>query len=127
MTTVTAKTTKKNKKKYRRQHLRALAHAPLVVAVAATALCTGTGAGSAATGPAPDEVTASTSTPDTPLESGRPGWDWWSLYNDTGQPIYGTWSEQVGSDVSGLDLVAKWPLPNGGHESRPRNDSNFLP
>ncbi|MDV6278751.1 hypothetical protein R3Q06_35885, partial [Rhodococcus erythropolis] len=26
-----------------------------------------------------------------------------------------------------LDLVAKWPLPNGGHESRPRNDSNFLP
>ncbi|MFD7046225.1 hypothetical protein, partial [Rhodococcus jostii] len=48
-----------------------------------------------------------------------------TLKNDTGQPIYGTWSEQTGSDVSALEVVKDMPLPSGGHESRPRNDSSY--
>ncbi|MDV6278573.1 hypothetical protein R3Q06_34840 [Rhodococcus erythropolis] len=45
---------------------------------------------------------------------------WWSLYNNTGQPISGEWTEQIGAATSGLTLVKDIPEPQGGHESRPR-------
>ncbi|MDV6278299.1 hypothetical protein R3Q06_33180 [Rhodococcus erythropolis] len=102
--------------------LRKVSYAPLTAAVLAGALCSGTGTGTAAADAATDAPTASTAAaPGTAID-----WHWWSLYNDTGQPIYGTWSEQVGSTVSELDLVSKWPLQNDGHESRPRVDNGWV-
>ncbi|MFC9761630.1 hypothetical protein [Rhodococcus jostii] len=91
--------------------------------VAAGSVCTGVGVGSAGTGAAPDAVTSSASTADTaPGSAVLPGWVWWSLYNDTGEPVYGEWSEQVGGDVSVLNLVKDMSLRNEGHESRKRVD-----
>ncbi|MDV6278819.1 hypothetical protein R3Q06_36245 [Rhodococcus erythropolis] len=88
------------------------AYALLVVVIAAGAIG-GVGVGSAATvAPAPDTSRGSTGDP-----------NWWTLKNDTGQPIYGTWSQQVGKDVSELDLVKNMPLAHGGHESRKRYNS----
>ncbi|MFC9768673.1 hypothetical protein [Rhodococcus jostii] len=103
--------------------LRKAAYAPLAVAVLAGAVCAGTGIGTAAPTTAPEAVTASTSTKDTPPASADPAMNWWTLFNNTGQPIYGTWSEQSGSDVSELNLVPNMPLRSSGLESRPRNDS----
>ncbi|MDV6277602.1 hypothetical protein R3Q06_29350 [Rhodococcus erythropolis] len=102
---------------------RKLFYIPLAVGVIAGAAGAGTGIGMAATDAATDVTNASTSAPDTALESGDPGMDWWSLYNNTGQPIFGTWSEQSGSLTKELDLVKDMPLANGGHESRERTDS----
>ncbi|MDV6274113.1 hypothetical protein R3Q06_11435 [Rhodococcus erythropolis] len=87
--------------------LRNAAYAPMVVSVLAGAVCAGTGLGSAAT----DAITPPTSGGDR---------HWWSLYNNTGQPISGEWTEQIGAATSGLTLVKEIPEPQGGHESRPR-------
>ncbi|MDV6278446.1 hypothetical protein R3Q06_34070 [Rhodococcus erythropolis] len=85
--------------------LRNAAYAPMMACVLTGAVCAGTGLASAATDTAP------ASAGDT---------HWWSLYNNTGKPIYGQWTEQIGDGVSGLDLVKDIPEPQGGHESRPR-------
>ncbi|MFC9769089.1 hypothetical protein [Rhodococcus jostii] len=97
-----------------------LLYISLAVGILAGAVCAGTGLGTAAPISALDVVTASSSTPDTPPASARPGWDWWSLVNNTGQPIYGTWSQQVGDISSELEVVKDRPMPQEGHESRPR-------
>ncbi|MFC9768105.1 hypothetical protein [Rhodococcus jostii] len=105
----------------RRASLRKLLYTPLAVGVLAGAVCTGTGLSTATALPAPDAVI---NTPDAlPASTGDA--HWWSLYNDTGQPIYGEWSEQVGSPVSGLEVVKDWQMPQGGHESRPRINESF--
>ncbi|MDV6278541.1 hypothetical protein R3Q06_34645 [Rhodococcus erythropolis] len=103
-----------------RARLRKMLHIPLTVGVLTGAVSAGTGIGTAAPAPAADTVTAFSAILDTPLESGLPGWDWWSLYNNTGKAIYGTWSQQVGDRSSELVLVKDMPLADGGHESRPR-------
>ncbi|MFC9761631.1 hypothetical protein [Rhodococcus jostii] len=103
----------------RRASLRKLLYAPLAVSVLAGAVCAGTGIGFSA----PDVVTASSSTPDTPPASTDPGMDWWTLANVTGQPIYGEWSEQSGSAVSKVHIVPDMQLSSPGHESRPRTDN----
>ncbi|MFC9769659.1 hypothetical protein [Rhodococcus jostii] len=108
----------------RKASLRKLLYIPLAVGVLAGAVGAGTGLGTAAAIPDPDAVTTSTPTPDTAPGSAGDS-HWWTLKNDTGQPIYGTWSEQTGSDVSALEVVKDMPLPSGGHESRPRNDSSY--
>ncbi|MDV6277217.1 hypothetical protein R3Q06_27355 [Rhodococcus erythropolis] len=112
---------------YRMTWRRKLFCIPLAVGVIAGAANAGTGIGMAATDAATDVANASTSAPDTASGSGSPGWDWWSLYNDTGKPIYGTWSQQIGKSVSTLDLVKDMPLSSPGHESRPRNDAGWNP
>ncbi|MDV6274112.1 hypothetical protein R3Q06_11430 [Rhodococcus erythropolis] len=114
----------------RRVSLRKLIYIPLAVGVLAGAVGAGTGIGAAAPAVPSTGVTAPTSTTDTASASGsgRPGWDWWSLYNDTGKPIYGTWTEQTGGRKAvTLDLVKDMPLPSPGHESRPRNDTASNP
>ncbi|MDV6276358.1 hypothetical protein R3Q06_22935 [Rhodococcus erythropolis] len=102
-----------------------LFYIPLAVGVIAGVVSAGTGIGMAATDATTDVANASTSAPDT--ASDHPGWEWWSLYNDTGKPIYGTWSQQIGKSVSTLDLVKNMPLSSPGHESRPRNDTAWYP
>ncbi|MDV6277849.1 hypothetical protein R3Q06_30630 [Rhodococcus erythropolis] len=69
-------------------------YGPLVTAVAAGAVFAGAGIGSAAT----DAVTEPSSTLDSSHESGNP--ELWHLTNGTDQPVYGTWSVQIGSQVS---------------------------
>ncbi|MDV6275323.1 hypothetical protein R3Q06_17645 [Rhodococcus erythropolis] len=106
----------------RRSSLRKLLYTPLAVGVIAGTVCAGTGIGIAA----PGAAAASTSTPDSPLESGDiPGYDWWTLKNETGESIYGEWSTQVGSTVSELKITSDWPLKNGGFESRPTLGAAF--
>ncbi|MFC9768933.1 hypothetical protein [Rhodococcus jostii] len=105
---------------------RKLLYTPLAVSILASAVCAGTGIGTAATPlPAPDTVTASSSTPDTPSESALPGWEVWSLYNRTGQPIYGTWSQQTEDRRSEVKIIKDAPLPDGGYESQPQKEGDL--
>ncbi|MDV6278257.1 hypothetical protein R3Q06_32865 [Rhodococcus erythropolis] len=112
---------------HRRSSLPQLFCIPLAVGVITGAVSAGTGIGTAATDTATDVANTSTSAPDTAPASGVPGWDWWSLYNDTGKPIYGTWTQQMGKSVSTLDLVKDMPLSSPGHESRERTDAVWNP
>ncbi|MDV6276356.1 hypothetical protein R3Q06_22925 [Rhodococcus erythropolis] len=102
--------------KDRRERVGRWAYAPLVVVIAAGAIGGGMGVGSADTDTAPTIAAAPTVA--APASTGDR--HWWSLYNDTGQPISGEWTEQVGNATSGLTLVKDIPEPQGGHESRPR-------
>ncbi|MDV6276858.1 hypothetical protein R3Q06_25515 [Rhodococcus erythropolis] len=108
----------------RRASLRKLLYIPLAVGVLAGAISVGTGIGSTAPTAAPDAGgTASTSASDGPTAfAGDP--HWWSLYNDSGLPIYGEWSLQTGPKVIKLDIAKDLPLPFGSHESRPRIDDS---
>ncbi|MDV6278361.1 hypothetical protein R3Q06_33540 [Rhodococcus erythropolis] len=99
--------------------LRKLLSTPLAVGILAGGVCAGTGLGTAA--PVPDAITESTCAPDTPPAAAG-DLNWWFLYNFTGQPIYGEWSEQSGSAVSEVKRVKEVPLPDRGFESRGRND-----
>ncbi|MDV6278720.1 hypothetical protein R3Q06_35720 [Rhodococcus erythropolis] len=109
--------------------MRRWTYAALVAAVTSVTVCSGAGTGSASAGAGPDAVTTSVSAADTaPGSAVLPGWVWWSFYNDTGQPIYGEWSEQVGDTVSVLNLVKNMPLRTEGHESRKRvDDEGWFP
>ncbi|MFC9769242.1 hypothetical protein [Rhodococcus jostii] len=98
-----------------------LLYTPLAVGVVAGAVCAGTGVGTAAPIPGPDAVTECRSTPDTPPGSAGDV-HWWFLYNFTGEPIYGEWSEQSGSAVSEVKIAKDRQLPDRGYESRGRND-----
>ncbi|MDV6276856.1 hypothetical protein R3Q06_25505 [Rhodococcus erythropolis] len=92
----------------RMARLRKLLYVPLAVSVLAGAVCAGTGIGTAAPIPAPDAVTA----------SAGPSQDWWSLSNDTGQPIYGMFNYQVGPQKSDLVIAKDRPMQQGGREGR---------
>ncbi|MDV6278430.1 hypothetical protein R3Q06_33950 [Rhodococcus erythropolis] len=95
---------------------RQLLYMLLAVGVLTGAIGVEAGVGVAAPLPGPVPVSG-----DGPPSSGG-DLDWWSLYNRTGQPIYGHWGEQTGNDVSNLDLVKDIPLQDGLHESRRRTD-----
>ncbi|MDV6278505.1 hypothetical protein R3Q06_34445 [Rhodococcus erythropolis] len=121
-------TTDRTARLRRMASLRTPLYIPLAVGVLAGAVGAGTGVGAA--GPVtadPDAVTASTHSASTSTEDTAPGsagdTHWWSLYNYTGQSVYGEWSVQSGESVSETKTVKDWPLPSGSHESRGRNDS----
>ncbi|MDV6278260.1 hypothetical protein R3Q06_32880 [Rhodococcus erythropolis] len=96
----------------------------VVASVVAGTTCVGTGFGTAMPGDVPGAVTVSAGAPGTaPGSAGDK--NWWSLYNYTGQSIYGEWSVQTGKNVSEVKLVEDWPLPFGDHESRARNESKW--
>ncbi|MFD7046100.1 hypothetical protein, partial [Rhodococcus jostii] len=50
----------------------------------------------------------------------------WTLYNDTGQDIYGFWFEQVGDQKSKVERGKEAPLLPGHSDSQPQhNDDSF--
>lgn len=109
---------------HRQSSMRKLLCILLPLGILAGGVYVGTALGTAATHSSTDDVIASPAASDATPTSADEGQ--WYLKNTTGQPVYGTWEEQMGSKISKISRTEKEPLQSGDSVYAPSVDGGFF-